>query len=83
MTMTEEQQVEMARQIDEATSQLGPVVRSLHQSGVGHQAMCMALVSMAAHHALHDGATIDDLLLVAKSAWAGAVEVHARECSTS
>lgn len=80
MSGDKEQLSELAKQIDRATAELGPVVRRLHQQGVSHQAITVSLVSMAAHHALHDGANLDDLINVSRSAWDGAVEVHAKEC---
>lgn len=81
MSETKEEQLDkLAKEIDQATAELGPIVRRLAQTGVSNQAMAVSLVSMAAHHALHDGASLDDLIAVARNAWDGAVAVHAREC---
>ena len=79
----EDESDEIAREIDLVVDKLGPIVREVYQrEGARHQSMAMALMGMAAHHVLHDGATEEDLLRVARAAWKRALEVHAKECAS-
>lgn len=79
----EDESDEIAREIDLVVDKLGTVVRDVYQrEGVRHQSMAMALMGMAAHHVLHDGADEEDLLRCARASWKHAVDVHAKECAS-
>lgn len=79
----EDESEEIAREINLVLDKLGGAVREVFvREGVRHQSMAMALVVMGAHHALHDGATEQNVLHAAREAWKHAVETHAKECTS-
>ena len=79
----EEEAAEIASEIDRVVERLGEAVQEVfRREGVRHQSMAMALVGMAAHHVLHDGANEEDLVRIAHAGWERAREVHAKECAS-
>lgn len=50
--------------------------------GEPNVAAALALISMAAHHVLHDGGTEGDLLNFCRAAWKKSIESHRKDCGS-
>lgn len=74
--MTEEERSILGRDIQASLDRITPVARELYDSGAHHQAIAMALVDVAAHHAFHDEAEETDLVGIAEFMWKRVVQMH-------
>lgn len=77
--MTDEEKAAVAASVNAITTEAGPLLRQLTDKH-GTFAASLALAQMAAHTALHDGATESDYEVLSQESWRSAQRTH-RSCN--
>jgi hypothetical protein len=73
----------VAVDIETTKAAFGKALALLRQTGTSDLGIAIALVEMAAHHLIHDGATRDDFLFIVGKSWLAAERAHATENRSS